>query len=157
MTADNLRLTSEVEPPPECGHKDWTLGCPRCFFEAVGLAKGNMKVAPNDEQLAAAQVEGAILYNWHLLMVLKDVEMQIAPLTRQMDIQRSSIALSVLAQVRKLSQYMVTVVQSPTTMATVLREASALAMQVQEHLKAEDEGRAPTPEAKRKSLITITD
>ena len=134
--------------PEDCGHLEWVPSCPRCFFEVKGLALGNLSAANGE-----AQMEGAILMNWHVLMVVADMEMQIAPLAKSLELDKIRLAKELIANLKALRVYLLGLGSSPMKMEAALRKAAEIATQV----KQLQQEMAEREEAPTESLITLTD
>lgn len=141
-------MTPEVIPegealPAECGHKGWTLGCERCFWEMNGIAQGKIREAVLDDQ-----IKGAVLFNWHVVMVIADMEAQLVPLSESMDIHRSQLGIDLIANLRNLSYYLMKLVADPGKLVHVMEQAALIATQTHARMAAE---RAPA------GAVTLTD
>lgn len=140
-------LIPKLEVPPDCGHPDWVVGCERCFFEVKSLALGNLSTANGE-----AQMEGAILMNWHVLMVVADMEMQIAPLAKSLELDKVRLAKELIANLKALRVHLLGLGASPEKMTVALQQAARIAAQVKQLQQEMD-----TKEAAQESLITLTD
>ncbi len=119
-----------------------------------GIAEGTVKVDQTEKQQEAA-AEGAILMSWHILMVLKDCEHQLAPQTQQMDIAKGAAALQIFSAIHKIAMYVEDVVADPRLLSRVLVESAALARQVNEQMRQGAAGSVQQPV--QKSSIVIMD
>lgn len=129
---DEPQPTVASEEPLECGHYAWTIGCARCFWEMKGIAEGNIKSATLETQMG-----GAVLFNWHVLTVLKDVEAQLLVHTRSIDLQRVMVAKETLANIDNISAYLVKVVNNPQLLATAMVQAADIAAIVNQQIQAD--------------------
>lgn len=136
--------------PADCGHLQWQMNCERCFYEMSNLASNNIKAA-SIESVA----EGAILFNWHVLMVLKDMEVQLLPYTRSLDLHTNAAAKLQMSNLKKLGVYFVQVVQQPESLARVLEESRVIAEAMVKQQRATT-GEAQGTEAQTSGLI-LTD
>ena len=135
-----------TEAPTECGHKDFVLGCERCFFDMKGLCNGSLHVEDRK-----AQMDGAVLFNWHVLAVLKDLEDRLIPLTESLDLSKVSLAKNLIANLQQLSVYLIRLVASPGKLEAVMVQCAQMALAVQQQMKAEEQGKTEV-----KSSIVIT-
>ena len=142
-----LTTTPTAEVPPDCEHRDWQMGCPRCFFEACGLAKGEIRATTVD-----AQMEGAILMNWHVLMVVADMETQLVPMTRSLELDKVRLAKELTANLKALRIYLIALGANPTKMEGALRSAAIVAEHVNK-LQQKEQEQPMTPV----SSIILTD
>lgn len=136
---------------PECGHKDYMLGCERCFTEMRVLVQGDAVVRTEE-----ASLSGAVLYTWHLLMVIGELQQKCQVMTRSLDLQHQLVGHEIAATLTNISAYMIALIQRPTELQAVLRESAALAAQVEQRAKQEAPPTAPTPPTAKSSLV-ITD
>ena len=138
--------------PPDCQHPDWTLGCERCFQEMRLIARNNIKSSSQEDQM-----QGAILFNWHMVTVLEDCEIQLAPLTQSLDLNKQSMGKAMITNLRDIKAYLIKTVMNPARLQAALVQAATLVQQVNEEVKRrQQEGTveevAPTP-----SSIVLTD
>ena len=137
-----------VAPPealPDCGHPDWQVGCPRCFLELKGLAKGNIQATT-----AEAQMEGAVLMNWHVIMVVADMEKQMIPLLQSLELDKVRLAKELIANLQALRRYCIQLGAVPGRMEAALQSAAAIAKEVDQLVRSEETALA-------KSSLVITD
>lgn len=143
----------DTSPPPECGHLDWFLGCPRCFSEMNHIARDNFRLTST-----AALTEGAVLFNWHVLLVLADMEKQLSDIAaRSLDLVEVATAKNTITNLKQLGMYLVRLAASPRGLASALAGAAAMAKLMQERVVLPKEGIAeekPTPPTGR---VTLTD
>lgn len=97
-----------------------------------GIAEGNIKSATLETQMG-----GAVLFNWHVLTVLKDVEAQLLVHTRSIDLQRVMVAKETLANIDNISAYLVKVVNNPQLLATAMVQAADIAAIVNQQIQAD--------------------
>ena len=136
--------------PPECGHKDWVLGCERCFYEMRGLTEGSIHT---DQQ--AAQLNGGVLMAWHVMMVTMDMTHQLVPLTQSIDLQRSALARDVIANLKQVQIYLTRLVADERKMLGAMQAAALIATEM-EH-RAREEQAAAQPAQAPDSNIILTD
>lgn len=137
---------ADTSPPHECGHADWTLGCPRCFSEMYPIARDKVRLASK-----AARTEGAVLFNWHVLLVLADVQKQLSNIAAgSLDLAQVAAAKDTIANLKQIEVYLIRLVASPQGIASALAGAAAMAKVMQERV-AEEQTTTPT------GLITLTD
>ena len=139
----------EVE---DCGHAKWTLGCQQCFSEMERMCKGEVRV-----DTAAAMREGAILFNWHILLLFRDFEAQLEPLIRSLDLHKVEVAKDLLANIRQIEDYLIRLVDDDRKLMAVLATAAQIAKQVKEQLAREaGSGEAKDVGGSNPSGIVIT-
>ena len=129
-----------TEAPLECGHKEWALGCERCFYEMNGLAKGEARIANT-----SAQLSGAILFNWHVIMVLQSIEHQLEPMTRSLELGQVTLAKNLIANLQSIEDHLVKLVQDSQKLTAVLAQAAAFSAKIEEELAKEKEQEQATP------------
>lgn len=122
--------------PPECNHEEWALGCERCFWEMSGIAMNTVRTQAYEDQ-----VTGAILFNWHVMVVLRDLERQLLPLTQGMDIRKNEIAKELIANLKQITTYLVQLVADPDRLMAALADAALIAQEVK---KLKTNGGDPT-------------
>lgn len=144
-------LSDAPQLPDECGHKDWVLGCPRCFYEAVRVAQGNIKA-----ETAESHMEGAILIIWHLMVIMADMEDQLRPMTQSIDLSRNQVARDLINNLRQLSHYMMGLGSDAPKLQAALAQGALLAAQTKAAIDARETGEAPPPKAEP-SRIILTD
>lgn len=148
MTAVESMVGDDL--PEECLHKEWQLGCPRCFAEMRGISDGVIKVSNGE-----AFQEGAILSLWHMMIVLADLDHQLIPMSKSLDLKKAELGLSLAANLRNLSAYMMRLAGDPVKLDKALVAASMLAAQAKERLQQEA---APAPPPlMEQSRIFLTD
>lgn len=148
MSADLGNIIAEParpEVPPDCGHKDWSENCPRCFYEMNTIARQNINV-----DVKEVQMEGGILILWHMITVMMDMEQQLQPMTQGIDLNKNSLARQLIANLRQLSAYMMKLGSTPDKMAAALMQGALLAKQVKDAI---DSGEPPS----QAPLISLTD
>lgn len=145
----------EVAPadlPEDCGHQEFTLGCPRCFFEMKGITSGEIKMGQME-----GHIEGAILFNWHLLSVFDSMEQQILPATTSIDLSQNMVAKAVIANLRQVYGYMVTIISDPQRLATALDHGAQLAKTMNDEIARRKGTGEPVPGIPAPTpLITLT-
>lgn len=151
MTPEQIVVTN-TEPtgaPPECGHGEWIFGCPRCWFEVEAMAHDKVRT-----QTAEAQMEGAVLFNWYVMLVLQDLERQLKPLTQSLDLHRVELSKDLIANLKQIGLHLVGIVADPDRLARAMAQAAQLAVAMNT-----EAGRAEAKAAVReqKSAIVLTD
>ena len=136
--------------PPECGHKDWVLGCEKCFWEMRGVAEG---LIHTEQQ--TAQLNGGVLMAWHVMMVTMDMTHQLVPMSQSIDLQRSALARDVIANLKQVQIYLTRLVADERKLLGAMQAAALVATEMERRAKEEQEAqqRAPAPE----SNIILTD
>lgn len=109
-------VSGDVELP-DCGHAQWSLGCPRCFQDLVRMAS---IAAQTDDIAQRAHLEGAVNYNWYVLTVLSSMEQQILPKTNSIDLKLAGQARDLLANVQHLIDHFAATVSNPAKLAQVM-------------------------------------
>lgn len=144
-TITKLEPVNLPEAPTECGHKDWQMGCERCWWEVRGLANDTIRVST-----AEAQIEGAILFNWHVLLTLQGMEQQIAPMMRGIDLKEVELARNIIANLQQITVYLVRLVADPRKLGAALTNAALIARDMA--------SRSPEPRAEAPtSSVVLTD
>ena len=145
IAADVIQVAgaAPVDLPPDCAHTDWELGCPRCFYEAVRVAQGNI-VAETRE----GHFEGAVLIIWHLMVILADMEDQLKAHAQSIDLQKNAVAKQLIVNLRQLSVYMMELGANPAKMEAALQQGALLAAQTKAAIDAR-EAAGPPPEPSR--------
>ena len=140
-------LVTPIQPEglPDCGHPDWQVGCPRCFLELKGLAKGNIQATT-----AEAQMEGAVLMNWHVIMVVADMEKQLMPMLRSLALDEVKLAKELIASLQALRRHLIQLGAVPGKMEQALQSAAVVAREVDALVRSEEA-------ASSKSSLVITD
>lgn len=141
-----------VDRPPDCGHADYTLSCPRCFEEMRALARGNAAVDTN-----SAIMQGAALLAWHVLMVLRNAQARLVPQVRSLDLHVSGRAKAVYLNFQALEENLVLLVADPRRMESALNQAATMASEIQRQAAAQTEAEQPTSSAVESSTIVLTD
>lgn len=137
-------------PHPDCGHQDWSLGCVRCFWEMEQIARSNIREAHLEDQLT-----GAILFNWHIMTVLQNMEDQAIVAADSLDLHRQQLGKDLAANIKALALHLVTIVADPRKLTICLEKASKVAEATSRAVK-EREAKGETAPKPRSSLI-ITD
>lgn len=141
--------------PVDCGHGEFSLGCPRCFFEMKGIVNGEIRMVGSEETKVQARVEGAVLLNWHLLTVFEQMERKLLPMTQSMDLQKNELARALIVNLKQLTTYMVGLVGDPQHLVTVLTEAEAFARTITDEIDRRKASGEPTPGTPT-PLVTLT-
>ena len=137
---------------PDCGHKDWVLGCERCFLEMRALALQEAQIVSTK-----AELEGAMLMAWYVASVLANMEDQAAPMMNDLDIRKSGLARDVVANLRQLTNHLMLVLKDPHRLAHALQVGEEMLREFQAALqKRERQREAEDPGAAAGGLI-ITD
>ena len=152
-------MTAIAEPyvppdaPPECHHKDWELGCPRCFYEMKGLAEATVHADINK-----ATVEGSVLMAWHIMLVLKSTERRLIPQMRSLDLQVAALAKAIYANFQSLTTHIVDLIADERRLSQALNETIAFVAETRQLMKQEPQQppQAETPVAEA-SAILLTD
>ena len=140
-------LVTREEPPPDCAHTEWTFGCPRCFFEMEGLAKSTITT-----DRTASQIEGAVLMAWHVMFVMIDMEAQLAPITRGLDLRKRELGLDIIANLRQVQVYLTKLVADERKLMAALTVAATVAKEMEAKARADKEAPTAAP-----SSIVLTD
>lgn len=132
---------SQQEPPvavtaqPDCGHKEWTLGCQRCFDETTALAKGDASVDTH-----TAYIQGGTLMCWHMMLLLRDFQAQLAAMAQGIDLQKVQLAKTLMVNLQQLEVHLMALVADEGKMTAALVEAARIAKLAKEQLDAERAG-----------------
>ena len=140
-----------VAVPPDCGHKEWTLGCPRCFQELTALAKGDAQVDTH-----AATLRGATLMCWHLMLLLRDFQAQLSVHTQSLDLQKVQVAKTLQTNLQQVEVHLTHLMTDEQRMTASLLEAARIAKITKEALDAERAAHGATPPQESPSGIVIT-
>lgn len=145
-------LLAEGQPPFEdCLHKDWTLGCERCFWEATNVAKGNIK-ADTQQGSIEQQTEGAILFAWHAVMVLQDLGDQcLRSANTELDIGKIGLCRDLAANMQQIAQHFIKTISDPRALAAAMQRAVLICMEMQ---RRHEQGPGSAP---AESIIKLTD
>lgn len=143
-------LTAEPAIPEECGHKDWELGCKRCFFEMNAMARGNLRSQTMEDHLA-----GALILVYHLMALMDRCLQQIKPQMSSIDLQKNSVAKEVYANLVELQRYFVNLLADPHRMQAAMQEGAEISIEMKRAIEERKQGieREPKPE----SNLIITD
>lgn len=143
-----------ANPNPDCGHKEWTLGCAICFDEMFKVAKIGLGV---EEIARMSKVDGALIYNWYVLTVLTGLERQLVPRTNSIDLKMSGLARDLLANIHQLMDHFSSVISDPQRLATVMITSEASLMAVRQQRDEAKAAEAAGEEPPKKSSIILTD
>ena len=144
--------SAPTDMPPDCGHDDYMLSCPRCFVEMKALAKGNASVDTN-----SAIMQGAILLSWHVLMVLRNAQARLVPQMRSLDLHIAGHAKTVHLNFRALEDNLVLLVADPQRMEAALNQAAVMASEVQRMTQQKQAEQSPATHTAETSAIVLTD
>ena len=154
MTTGESQLIDSGRPAdlPDCGHKDWTLGCERCFYEITALAKGEVQ-AEDARQVHEHTLNGGVLFGWHLLTILGDIELQLRDIAdAALDLNKRNLATSLLRNVHNISAYVVSTCTDTHKMDAAINQAVVIATEMNKRMRQETE-----PVATSVSRIVLTD
>lgn len=152
MPTGQTSATSDepIEAPVECGHKDWVFGCERCWFEVEALVNDKVRA-----QTMEAQMEGAVLFNWYVMLVLQDIERQLQTITRtSLDLHRVELSKDIIANIKQIGLHLVAVVANPDKLAKAMAQAAQLAVAMNTEMAKADRKAAPQ---QTRSSIVLTD
>lgn len=137
---EESQLISSGKPanlPAECKHENWTLGCERCFYEVTALAKGEVQ-AEDSRQAHEHTINGGVLFGWHLLTVLSDIELQLHDMSEStLDLKRRELATSVLKNIHNISAYVVGTCTDTRKMEVAIQRAAVLASEMGRRMEQE--------------------
>ena len=119
--------------PNVCDHKTWIMGCENCFNEMSSVALKQITVGRE-----AAHIEGAILFNWHVLMMLADFHHQLVPLTQSIDLQKVTLAKDLIANIRQIEVYLINLVADEGKLINALAGAAILAKEAKAAIDAQE-------------------
>ena len=129
-----MTQTSEAMPE-DCGHKEWELHCERCFYEVTRLASGEIK-AVGEERVGEYVIRGGILFGWHMISVLADIELQLKDAANNtIDLSKRALALNLLKNIHNLSVYVVKTCSNDRLIEAAISTAAGLATVVQERMQ----------------------
>ena len=153
----NLEISPSVEnslePPPDCEHQEWELGCPRCFFEATNIAKEKVQFV-SIEQGHNDTVNGATLFGWWVINVIADMELKLTKLWgTTLDLKQREAAQNVILNLRNLSNAIIRTCSDPSKMDEALITAAEFLQAMNERVKEQKD----KPERKPESKIILTD
>lgn len=104
----------------ECGHKDYVLGCRKCFVELKALGEGTVAA-----DMVDAQIVGATLMAWNIMLALKKLEDGAhRVITQSLDLRDVGTARSIQANLMQVSDYLFKLIKNPETLATELAETA---------------------------------
>lgn len=143
-----------TEAPPDCDHEHWTLGCPRCFYEMEGLASGAVR-AEDQQQAHEHTVNGGVLFGWHVITVLADMEFKLNEIANEsIDLTRRALALNTIKNIHNLSVYVARTCTDVKAMEAAITSAAELANAMKERM--EQEKTAPVKPVKPSNIV-LTD
>ena len=154
----DLATASELpnDLPPNCNHDEWTLGCSRCFYEVTGLAAGNIR-AEDSQRAHEHTVNGGVLFGWHVITVLADMEMELTRIgSETLDLKRRELAPNTIKNIHNLSVYVAHICTDTKAMGNVIASAAELATAMRERMDKEPVPAEAKP-APVKSSIVLTD
>lgn len=137
---------------PDCGHKEWTLGCERCFFETKALAQRNLQV--DQSAMDDATFRGASLFAWHIALVLASTIRQAAEMSSSLDLQKAHSARILYYNLKQLEDHITGLMADPPRMEAALRQAADIAVASHQAVQQQAAAPEPTPPA---SAIVLTD
>jgi hypothetical protein len=153
-------MSTETENPdgyehPDCGHKNWRMGCARCWEEISRVAQGHIVAQADD-----ATLQGAIMMAWHMMLVLQQSQAKLEPKRRSLDIRQAEQAEAVAMNFLALSDHLVSLVADPRKLDTAMRQAAVIAQEAQKHsaeMQAATPSETPAPTPANPSPIILTD
>lgn len=151
----NPEALDATAPFPDCGHKDWTVGCERCFWEATNIAKGNLQ-----GRVLEDQTEGAIMFASYMILVFTDMADQCVGMERaQLDLNKQQLARDLAVNIGGLIDHTLKILADPAKMHMSMEKGAAFSNALAARTAAR---RATTPPAQSAPkadgpLIKLTD